>query len=208
MDVCWVVARELPTGEERFTVPDLYELSELVATTWASASDRDWSVRAGTLEWTCTATADHAVDCVYAPAFFLASRRQDAYPDAGGDLTMGDNADPARLVESLHIASRILAALVHDAEPDVRAVIFRRPQVLTAAPHDFLPRGALELILHAHDVSVGLGVRFEPPSGLCHRLREHTRPWPIWDAWSTALVTSDNPWGDLLAASGRTRPTR
>lgn len=201
------MTRELPQGKERFTVADLYELSELVATAWTSAADRDWSVPAGTVEWPCTATADHAVDCVYAPAFFLASRRQDAYPDAGGDLTMGDDADPARLVESLQIATRILAAVVHDAAPDVRAVIFRRPEALTAPPHDFPSRAAMELILHAHDVCVGLGVPFEPPSGLCDRLREHTRPWPMWDTWSAALGSSDDPWGDLLAASGRARPT-
>ncbi len=72
----------LPSGAERFTADDLEELSALVADTWTSAADRDWSAQAGTVEWSCTATADHAVDCVYAPAFFLASRRTDAYPQA------------------------------------------------------------------------------------------------------------------------------
>src|SRR5688500_14669268 len=85
----------LESGAERFTADDLCALSDLVGTTWLMAADRDWSVPAGTLDWTCTATADHAVDCVYAPAFFLASRRTDAYPEAGGDLTMGDRATPA-----------------------------------------------------------------------------------------------------------------
>ncbi|HVM53966.1 MAG TPA: hypothetical protein VM262_12280 [Acidimicrobiales bacterium] len=195
----------LRSGEERFTAADLEVLSRLVADTWTAAADRDWSVSAGTLEWSCTATADHAVDCVYAPAFFLASRRQDRYPEAGGDLTMGAEATPARLVESLQIATRILVAVVHDADPDVRAVIFRRPQVLTAAPEDFLPRGALELILHAHDVCVGLDVAFEPPAGLCHRLREHTRPWPMWTQGWNGLARTDDPWGDLLTSSGRRR---
>ena len=54
----------MQSGEERFTVDDLYELSNLFATTWSSAAERDWSVRAGTLEWSCTRTADHTVDCV------------------------------------------------------------------------------------------------------------------------------------------------
>ncbi len=126
-------------------------MTALVATTWTGAADRDWSAPAGTVDWSCTATADHAVDCVYAPAFFLASRRTDSYPAAGGDLTMGQEATPERLVESLEIATRLLVAVVHDTPGEVRAVIFRRP-LLLGAPDDFLPRVALELALHAHDV--------------------------------------------------------
>ena len=55
----------LPSGAERFTADDLEELSALVGDAWTSAADRDWSAQAGTVEWSCTATADHAVDCVY-----------------------------------------------------------------------------------------------------------------------------------------------
>jgi hypothetical protein len=188
-----------------FTVDDLDELSDLVARRWLEARDRDWSARAGTLEWSCTATADHAVDCVYAPAFFLASRRQDAYPDVGTDLTLGALATPDRLVESLRIATRLLAGVVRDASPDVRAVIFRRPTVVTAPPHDFAPRGALELLLHAHDVCTGLDVPFEPPPDGCARLREHTRAWPMWGLVWQDLGRTDDAFGDLLAASGRAR---
>ena len=38
----------VPSGSERFSVADLHGLSELVATAWLSAADRDWSVRART----------------------------------------------------------------------------------------------------------------------------------------------------------------
>ena len=192
-------------AEKSFTGHDLTELSDLVATTWSSAAERDWSVPAGTVEWSCIETADHAVDCVYAPAFFLASRRTDAYPDVALDLTLGDGATPLRLVQSLQIASRILAAVVNDAGPDVRAVLFRHPSVLTAPPQDFLARGALELALHAHDVCTGLQVPFEPPAELCERLREHVRPWPMWTLAWNGLSCSDDPWGDLLVSSGRHR---
>ncbi len=192
----------LPAGAERFTAGDLEELSALVATTWTAAADGDWSAPAGTLEWSCLATADHAVDCVYAPAFFLASRRTDRYPHAGGDLTMGEEATPERLVESLAIATRLLVAVVRDTPDDVRAVIFRRPPQL-GAPGDFLPRAALELALHAHDVSVGLAVPFEPAPAIARRLREHTRPWPMWTTEWNGLGDTDDPWRDLLTASGR-----
>ena len=195
----------MKSGEPCFTVEDLYELSNLVATAWTSALDRDWSVAAGTLEWSCTTTADHAVDCVYAPAFLLASRERDGYPEVGLDLTIGPEASPARLTESLEIATRILAAVVNDAGPEVRAVIFRRPEVVTAAPQDFIARGAMELILHAHDVCTGLQVPFEPRRELCFRLREHTRPWPMWTGTWSQLGRTRDPWGDLLIASGRQR---
>jgi hypothetical protein len=189
----------LQSGDERFTVD--------VATAWTSAAGLDWSVGAGTVEWSCAKTADHAVDCVYAPAFFLASRKLDGYPDAGGDLTMGEaRATPERLVESLRIATRIVAGVVNDAGDDVRAVIFRRPEVVTAGRDDFPPRAAMELILHAHDVCAGLGVAFEPSAELAFRLREHTRPWPMWSiegGWS--LDRTEDPWGDLLSGAGRAR---
>jgi hypothetical protein len=193
------------SGEERFTTEDLYELSALVATAWTFAADRDWSVAAGTVEWSCIRTADHAVDCVYAPAFFLASRKRDGYPEIGVDLTTGAKANPAGLVQSLRIATRILAAVVNDAGPDVRAIIFRRPEVLIAAPEDFLPRGALELVLHAHDVCMGLQVPFEPPADLCYRLREHTRPWPLWTVAWNGIAHTEDPWADLLSGAGRQR---
>ncbi len=87
-------------------------------------------------------------------------------------------------MESLGIATRILAAVVNDADPRARAVIFKRPGIQIGSPADFVPRGAMELILHAHDVCLGLAVPFEPPASICHRLREHTRPWPMWTmAW-------------------------
>jgi hypothetical protein len=152
---------KLTSGEECFAVDDLHRLSDLVAETWTNAADRDWSVPAGTVEWSCTTTADHAVESVYAPAFFLASRRVDAYPHVA--LALGPEADPVHLVQSLRIATRLLTAVVNDTEPDVWAVIFRWPQILTGAPPDFIPRGALELILHSHDVCTGLRVPFEPP---------------------------------------------
>jgi len=195
----------LRSGDERFGVDDLAALSTLVSQAWTSATDRDWSVPAGTLEWSCTRTIDHAVDYVYAPAFFLASRKTDGYPKAGGDLTLGPSATPATLVESLAIATRILTAVVRDSADDEIAVIFRRPEVVLAHPADFVARGAMELILHAHDVCAGLGVPFEPPHDLSLRLREHTRPWPMWTLAWNGLSRTDDPWADLLTSSGRSR---
>lgn len=194
----------MESGAERFTVDDLGSLASIVGSAWSTAADLDWSVPAGTLEWSCLHTADHAVDCVFAPACFLASRRTDRYP-AIAELLLGDAATPAALVESLDVATRMLAAVVRDAEPDVRVVMFGGSPPTLGAPYDMAPRAAMELALHAHDVCCGLGVPFEPPADLCHRLREHTRPWPLWRRLWDSLDATADPWGDLLRASGRQR---
>jgi hypothetical protein len=196
----------MPTDPSRpFTTVDLDRLAEVAVAAWRQGLDRDWSARAGTLEWSCRRTADHTVDAVMAVALFLASRRQDGYPDWGwGELTMGPDARPEDLVEALGTVARILSAVVSAAPPDARAVIWRRPRVEVRGPDDFAPRGALELVLHAHDVSTGLGVVLAPPADTCARLRDHTRDWPHWRSpgWCQP-PTTDDPWHDLLVGSGR-----
>jgi hypothetical protein len=184
-----------------FTVDDLKLLSELVIETWQSGLDLDWSFPAGTLEWSCRKTAEHAVDTVFAPAFFLASRRQHAYP-AFQDLRAAPDATIADLVDGLRATTNMLWAVIVTADPDVRAIIRRRPAVETAAPQDFAPRGALELIVHTHDISTGLGIPFDPPRDLCSRLFAHTRNWP-----QEVIEPTDDSWSDLLASRGRPRPS-
>jgi hypothetical protein len=186
-----------------FSSDDLEELTDVVTKTWRTGSDRDWSVPAGTLEWSCATTADHAIDTVLAPALFLASRKQDGYPQFE-PVTLGPRPEPAPLVEGLETATRILTAVVRAADPQSRATIWRRPQLELRGPADFVPRAALELILHAHDVASGLNVGFDPPTALCESLRRHTYSWPMWTSpgW-TQLTLSGDPWTDLLRASGR-----
>jgi hypothetical protein len=186
-----------------FSCEDLDDLTRVVAGAWRSGADRDWSARAGTLEWSCLQTADHAVDTVLAPAFFLASRKLDNYPGFE-PFTMGSDAAPHELVEGVETAARVLSAVVRTAEPNARAIIWRRPRVETRGPADFVPRGALELILHTHDVCSGLDIAFIPPSALCERLRQHARSWPHWSSpgWTQLSMTGD-PWADLLRSSGR-----
>jgi hypothetical protein len=189
-----------------FSVDDLDHLTAVVAASWRAGADRDWSVPAGSLDWSCARTADHAVDTVLAPAFFLASRKVDAYP--AGEWSMGPEAGPTAFVEGLETASRILGVVVQAAPADVRAIIWRLQEPTTAPPKDFVPRGAMELILHAHDVASGLGVAFDPPTAGCERLRGHTQHWPMWTiapGWSPLSMTGD-PWADLLRSSGR-QPT-
>ena len=183
-----------------FTVDDLQALSDLAIETWRSGLDRDWSVPAGTLDWSCRKTAEHTVDTVFAPAFFLASRRQHAYPPFE-ELHALPDASIADLIDGLRATTNMLWAVIVTAHPEVRAIIRRRPTVETAPPRDFAPRGALEMILHTHDISTGLGIPFDPPRALCSRLFAHTRHWP-----QESIERTDDSWSDLLASRGRPRP--
>jgi hypothetical protein len=190
----------MPLGEGPFTADDFAELSAQVVAAWTAGLDRDWSAPAGTLEWTCVATADHTIDCVFSYALFLASRRDDVYPPFT-ELHALPGATPSDLVNGLLAVCTMLSAVIAAAPPDARAVIFGLGALGLGDPRDFAARGALELILHAHDVGTGLGVPFDPPRDLCARLREHTRDWPgVRDTHAT-----DDPWSDLLARSGRAR---
>jgi hypothetical protein len=63
-----------------FTTADLEVLTDVALTAWRAGIDADWSVAAGTLDWSCFKTADHTIDCVFSYAQFLASRVTDAYP--------------------------------------------------------------------------------------------------------------------------------
>ena len=186
-----------------FTTDDLDALTSTVVAAWNAGRERDWSALAGTLDWTCSATADHAIDCVIAPAFFLASRKQDSYPEYGV-FRPGPDARPELYIEALPTATRILTAVVAAADPSTRAIIWRRPAPETRPPADFVPRGALELVLHAHDVCAGLGVAFDPPDDLCERLITHTIDWPMWDlgGW-TRPAPRARSWAELRRATGR-----
>ena len=177
-----------------------------MAAAWERGVARDWSARAGTLDWSCTKTAEHAYDSVLAVGFFLASRRQDRYPELGGVINGGKTPWPNQLIEAIQIAGRLVAGAVATTPEETRAIIWRRPEPTVAPPSEFAPRAGLEMMLHGHDVAAGLGVKYEPPEGLVIRLRDHTRGWPHWKTrgWHAVAQTGD-PWRDMLEASGRAR---
>ena len=112
--------------DDVFRTDDLLDLGAYVADRWTAGADRDWSVPAGTLDWTCTATADHAVDCVFAPATFLASRRTDRYPDMG-IYTVGADATAGQFVEALGVMCRLVVDVVERRRSRCRGRAVRRP---------------------------------------------------------------------------------
>jgi hypothetical protein len=199
----WVRIGAMGTDSDggRFSRHDLDDLSAFVIDAWATGRDADWSLPAGTLEWSCWHTADHLVDCVFSYALFLGSRRQDTYPPFG-EVHASEDATPADLIDGLRAVTAILSALIAATPADARSIIWRRPTVGLGTPDDFAARGGLEMILHAHDVCGGLGVAFEPPAELCRRLYAATDGWP----GNLTVEPTDDAWHDLLVRSGRPSP--
>jgi len=199
------VAMEAALAEldHHFGVADLATLSQLVIGCWTDAADRDWTRPAGTLEWSCWKTAEHVIDCVFSYALFFGSRRQDGYPPFG-ELTALPEATPGDFVDGLRAVTTMLQAVLVTAEPGARAIIRLRPHPMTGNADDFAARGAHELVLHAHDIATGLGVRFEPPTDLSRRLLRSTLDWPVFER----IEPTDDPWSDLLERSGRARLKR
>ncbi len=186
-----------------FTHDDLVTVTDYVSAAWSHGLDRDWSVPAGTLDWSCKYTASHCFDATLAIGVFLASRRTDRYPDWGDPMPVADDPKPDQLAEAIAVAGRLVAGVVATTPPDVEAILMRNPVVL-APPTDFAPRAALEAILHGHDVAQGLGLEFRPPADVCERLRDHTKDWRHWHSgvWPP-LPFTDDPWADLVIGSGR-----
>jgi hypothetical protein len=187
-----------------FSSEDLKALSHFAIVAWNEGIGRDWSVPAGTLEWSCRTTAEHVLDAALMPALNLASQRLDAYVPLEV-LRFSPESTPTDLVDCFRATTTAAWAIIYTAAPEARAVIRRRPVVETGGRDDFAARCALELALHTHDLCSGLGIRFDPPAELCARLREHTRHWPVaYGEWSELRSTED-PWGDIIEASGRIR---
>jgi hypothetical protein len=69
---------------------------------------------------------------------------------------------------------------------------------------DWAVRAAYEMLLHTHDVVVGLGARFDPPESVCAWVIASPKLWMFDRGIATAIA---NPWEALLVGSGRTPAT-
>ncbi|MGV9766371.1 hypothetical protein [Micromonospora tulbaghiae] len=124
------------------------------------AAGRDWTVRAGGLDWTCWTTAAHIAHDLIAYAGQVAGRPTDGYLPF--DLRVRPEASPAEVLAVAVAAAGMLAAVVDAAEP--------ADQGWHWGPCDadgFAAMGVAEILLHTHDVARGLGLAWSPPAELC-----------------------------------------
>ncbi|GAA2706839.1 hypothetical protein Apa02nite_032460 [Actinoplanes palleronii] len=131
--------------------------------------DRDWSVPAGTLDWSCRQTLAHIGHDLLAYALQVAGQAQHAYLPA--DLTIRDEATMAEVLTIVEGCGALLVATLRAAGPDVRAWHF--------GPSDtsgFAALGVAEIILHLYDISRGLLAPWWPPAKFSSRVLARLAP--------------------------------
>ncbi|ASW52935.1 maleylpyruvate isomerase N-terminal domain-containing protein [Plantactinospora sp. KBS50] len=156
----------------------------------------DWRQPAGTLDWSCWKTAAHVAHDLLAYAGQLAARPGSRYLPF--DLVVRDDASPGDLLEIVGGAGRLLSGALAASDPSARAWHWGPTD-----PSGFAALGVNETLVHTHDITEGLGVRWQPPESLCAAVLTRLFPdAPAGDPvrvllWSTGRA--DLP--------GRPRPT-
>ncbi|HSO95366.1 MAG TPA: maleylpyruvate isomerase N-terminal domain-containing protein [Acidimicrobiia bacterium] len=178
------------TVRARVDADDLAHAVEVSAATLDTASDGDWSRRAGTLSWDCWHTAAHLSDVLVSYAAQLAARASDGWVGFATEPDPG--ASPEVLTEVVDAAGNLLVAEVRCTPSDTRAY----HALGTIGPEAFAAMGAAELLLHTDDIATGVGVRFVPAEELCRPILD--RLFPDVDAAGAGA------WTSLRWAMGRT----
>ena len=148
---------------------------------------RDWSVRAGPLEWDVEATITHMIGATAKYTLYLASRCEHFI---GVSVTRWPDATNEEVLDSIVPVATGLAAVAASTPASVRVYHATGP----SSAVDYIGRACVELLVHTDDALSGLGVAFAPPADLCRRVRAQQFP--------EAGATGD-AWHSLLAANGR-----
>jgi hypothetical protein len=147
---------------------------------------RDWSAKAGSLDWSCWQTAAHVAHDLLAYAGQLSARPTGGYLPM--DLTVNASASPSDVLQVVAACAALLSTAVATADPDARAWHWG-----PCDPAGFAAMGVAETLLHAYDITQGLGVAWLPPEHLCAGVL--TRLFPDAPAGDLAQV--------LLWSTGR-----
>jgi hypothetical protein len=167
------------------TGDDVREAAAICTRTLAPFVERDWSVQAGDLEWSCRHTIDHVADALLYYATHLATGSRERRPSTRS----GDPArTPNELLAVVESAAAILATVFAGAPPDRRA--FHSWGV--ADPTGYLGMGCTEILIHTYDIAQGFGTPFAGPDEPAAKIIARIFPWapvgvPAWEAfrWCT-----------------------
>jgi hypothetical protein len=173
------------------TADDLDAAVTAVVTTLQAGVDRDWSVPAGSLEWSCRETVDHMCHCLINYSAQVAVQASTHYVRTFSRARL-ETSTPD-LIEVVEACSRILAQVVRGAAPSIRAW----HPFGASDPEGFAGSGCIEVLLHGYDIANGLDLTLDPPRDVCDRVL--TRMFP---EQASKLVDID-PWTALRWVTGR-----
>lgn len=146
---------------------DVREAVDEMVRVLTPATDRDWAVPAGDLEWSCWTTAAHVAHDLLAYAGQVSARPTDRYLPF--DLRISEHASPADVLTVVTASAGLLSAAIDTAEPYVRAWHWG-----PCDPGGFAAMGVAETVLHTYDITRGLSLPWQPPERLSaavlHRL--------------------------------------
>jgi len=174
-------------------MPEMLMLDDVVAAAATAEAalrpvvGRDWSVRAGPLDWDVERTITHMIGATAKYTLYLASRCEHFI---GLSVTRWPDATNEEVIDSVVPMATGLAAVAAVTPSGVRAYHVTGP----SSAADYVGRACVELLVHTDDALSGLGVAFAPPADLCQRVMAQQFP----DA-----VGPGDAWHGLLAANGR-----
>jgi hypothetical protein len=182
--------------------PTYVEAVEVFATGYAEAASAlrgavtgDWSVAAGTLDWSCWRTVDHVTDCIFSYTLQLAGEVRDGWLHLE-ELHAKPDATPEQLLDALGTVARLFEVVLGSTPPD--SVASDGLSDLDGA--DWAARALNELLLHTYDVASGLGSAFEPSAAVCAFVLASPKLW-MYDGVDRA--DTHDPWRTMLVSSGR-----
>ena len=151
------------------TPSDVVDAAAICRRVLAPVTDRDWSVRAGDLDWDVRATLIHACDAV---GWYAAHLAVQARHRLRVDLRVHDDATNAEVLDVLEATAATLALVARAAPPDARAY----HSAGMADVIGFVAMGCDEVLVHGWDACRGLGLGLVAPPDLAGRRARATVP--------------------------------
>jgi hypothetical protein len=99
---------------------ELARLFDLTISALDDVTEEDWSVPAGTLDWTCWQTIDHMIDCLFSYAMQVGARAQCGYLPFN-ELHAKPSAMPVDLVSGLRGVMAMLLGVIRDSPVEMVA---------------------------------------------------------------------------------------
>lgn len=157
--------------------PDAAQTTRLVTQALEPAVGRDWSVRAGRLDWTVEFTVEHIASALSKYTLYLASRSTE--PIALRIESWPDSSQRER-IDAIASVGRALRGVAAQTPPDARA--FHANGLFDADGYEAF--GCLECLVHGHDIAEGLGLDFAPPAEITQPVIARLVPWiePTWES--------------------------
>jgi hypothetical protein len=152
-------------------------------------ADRDWSINARDLEWSCTTTARHMVEAMLIYSGRLATRSPERRQSP---IERMENPEytPTERLDMLEVTASMLAAVADGSPPEA---IGYHPSGMPDR-EGYLAMGCSEMLTHGFDIASALGAPYDPPRDLAARITARLYPWTALDG---------DPWEALLWSAGR-----